>query len=593
MSRKIIPMEYKYALVLAYGQRCAACSEFKEDAWKDRNLVIDHILPIKYDQKKYKKEKEEAFEKFGLPDSFDLNSILNLRPVCAGCNNTKSDAVFSEITQLALEKASRKKREVEKYIKKFHTTPEVLKIMASLEKLQNSGSKIEDILDEVTGMSYRFSYKKKKEIVEGFDCKALYLENSSGSINAFLPSEKDIKGSCLFTINSHYVREAMITLESFTILNKYYGGSQTPLDLGMRKYILKDFKDEGYYLDLGNTRVFLTEDQTEGFVDLLDDFIDEYVKELLAVYEKKELSNFFPRDNQFEEYQIATSTIGVWNLIDRFIKGHDYQRNDKESWNIFDAMCTNMIKVIDPETSEFKAFIKVKKTVDHFGNEEMQYYWWDFDNSYEKNLWTIVESQEWLLKQLLPKVIDEYLEGENSERNRFTFFKKQKDLPKAEVVYSNYMLKSSNVIVQTEDLECVSDASNVLTKLEDLYMRRIEYTRVGIEPLMKIFLEIEKEFKEMDLEKIKDPNHRYYFSQKFPIKIDEAKKQLEQNIENTWIEGYVLGNAFGVLDEMITSMEKNRNMKMKLIRMMKNGLNEYIQELNERNIIQGILNVYK
>jgi len=374
MIRKKIPIELKYALVLAYGQRCSSCSEFKEDVWKDRNLVIDHIIPIKYEQKKYKKERKEIFSKFELPDSFELNGILNLRPLCANCNNTKSDALFGEFTQLVLKKAKSKSNDVEKYIKKFNTTPDVLVIMKSLEQLQDSGASIEEILDEVTGMNKRFSNKKTKEIGEGFDFKVLKLENSNGSIISYLPTERKLKGNCLFMINSHYVREAMITLDHYEILSRYYGGSNTPIELGMRKYLIKNLDGEGYHVDLGNTRIFLKEDQTTGFIDILDDFIDEYVDQLLSVYEKKEITNFSPRDSQFDEFHIATSSVGVWNVIDQFTKEHDCQREDENSWNIFDAMCSNMIKVIDHKTSNYKAFIKVKESIDCFGNIKMNYW---------------------------------------------------------------------------------------------------------------------------------------------------------------------------------------------------------------------------
>lgn len=592
MVRKKIPIEIKYALVLAYGQRCSSCSEFKEDVWKDRNLVIDHIIPIKYEQQKYEKERKEVFSKFELPDSFDLNGILNLRPLCANCNNTKSDALFGETTQLVLKKAKDKSNDVKKYIKKFNTTPDVLVIMKSLEQLQDSGASIEDILDEVTGMNKRFSNKKTKEIGEGFDFKVLKLENSNGSIISYLPTERKLKGNCLFMINSHYVREAMITLDHSEILSRYYGGSHTPIELGMRKYLTKNFDGEGYYVDLGNTRIFLKEDQTTGFIDILDDFIDEYVDQLLSVYEKKEITNFSPRDSQFDEFHIATSSVGVWNVIDQFTKEHDYQREEGDSWNIFDARCSNMIKVIDPKTSDFKAFINVKESIDYFGNIKMEYYWWDIDDSYEKNLWTIIESQEWLLDQLLPKVLDEHFKENSAKKNSFSFFKRKNESLKEEIDYSNFMSSNQNVIIRIQDLLSIEDIVYVLVKLEDLYKRRINYVNIKIESLSRMLIETEKAFKQIDLAKIKDLHHQNYIQERLPNKIDEVKKRIEENTDTTWIEGYVLGTLFEVLAEMISNL-KYDGMKERLFKLMKSELIEYIDQLNERRIIQEILNVYK
>ncbi|MGM0303228.1 hypothetical protein IGI66_002893 [Enterococcus sp. AZ048] len=410
-------------------------------------------------------------------------------------------------------------------------------------------------------------------------------------LHFFLLKEK-LKGSCLFEINSHYVREAMITLDHHEILSRYYGGSHTPIELGMRKYLIKNLDDEGYYVDLGNTRIFLKEDQTTGFIDILDDFIDEYVDQLLSVYKKKEITNFLPRDSQFDEFHIATSSVGVWNLIDQFTKEHDYQRAERNSWNIFDAMCSNMIKVIDPKTSNYKAFIKVKESIDCFGNIKMNYYWWDFDNSYEKKLWTIIESQEWLLDQLLPKVLDEHFEENSAKNNSFSFFKRKNESLKEEIDYSNFMSSNQNVIIQTQDLFGVEDIISVLNKLEDLYKRRINYANVKIESLTKVLIETEKAFKQIEVAKIKNPHHQNYIQERLTNKIDEVKKKLEENTKTTWIEGYVLGTLFEVLAEMISNL-KYGGMKERLFKLMKIELVEYIHQLNERSIIQEILNVYE
>lgn len=154
------------------------------------------------------------------------------------------------------------------------------------------------------------------------------------------------------------------------------------------------------------------------------------------------------------------------------------------------------------------------------------------------------------------------------------------------------MSSNQNVIIQTQDLFGVEDIISVLNKLEDLYKRRINYANVKIESLTKVLIETEKAFKQIEVAKIKNPHHQNYIQERLTNKIDEVKKKLEENTKTTWIEGYVLGTLFEVLAEMISNL-KYGGMKERLFKLMKIELVEYIHQLNERSIIQEILNVYE
>lgn len=60
MEREKIPDDVRYGIVMAYNQKCACCGEYHQDEFfSTRYIVIDHIIPISFNQEKNKEEKNK------------------------------------------------------------------------------------------------------------------------------------------------------------------------------------------------------------------------------------------------------------------------------------------------------------------------------------------------------------------------------------------------------------------------------------------------------------------------------------------------------------------------------------------------------
>ncbi len=119
----------RYALFTIHQQKCWLCYE----TLLLGDMEIDHILPDNL--QKNVAELDKALEEFGLPSNFDLNSLDNLLPSHARCNNQKRKHVFraTPLIQFWLDQAASKAQCVRDLRMKYITDQELEKAIATVE----------------------------------------------------------------------------------------------------------------------------------------------------------------------------------------------------------------------------------------------------------------------------------------------------------------------------------------------------------------------------------------------------------------------------------------------------------------------------
>lgn len=105
------------ALVDAWDNRCHWCGEVGDQS----EFEIDHILPPD--------RRDEGIKVYGLKADFDVQSVMNLAPICAAgrrCNQSKSNTLFAQLGRGILvdilKKAAKRADQVERRVRALRTS---------------------------------------------------------------------------------------------------------------------------------------------------------------------------------------------------------------------------------------------------------------------------------------------------------------------------------------------------------------------------------------------------------------------------------------------------------------------------------------
>jgi hypothetical protein len=107
MAKTNFSYAQRFAIYTAHGEKCWLCGKAVELT----DMEVDHVIP---EWLAGMRELAGILKGFGLSESFDLNSYLNLMPAHDECNKKKGGHVFeaTPLIQLALETCAKKEHRV-------------------------------------------------------------------------------------------------------------------------------------------------------------------------------------------------------------------------------------------------------------------------------------------------------------------------------------------------------------------------------------------------------------------------------------------------------------------------------------------------
>ncbi|MEY9971842.1 hypothetical protein ABH966_002215 [Lysinibacillus sp. RC46] len=516
-------MNYKYnknndivraALFHEYEGKCF----YSNEQLRYKEMHIDHIIPQDISKEKFGK----IVSILGLPEDFNINSLYNLVPCNPNVNQVKNKDLYPEafLGHCIYDKSSKKVDKVKYRIEQLKKDKNIDKAIARLVAIAEGSITKEELERIYDSISNEKPYEENRNIFKYSDSYSYSKSLSNVKLTANLPLYPSIQGSCLITFNTLRLRDCMITLNHEQILNKLFEGAKTDLESGLRRFILPNiFNDsQEYYVDLANVRIPLERDEVIQLINIIDDFYEIYIEAIKDIYEIFNWSNFRKINRLKNNLVLCKISKKLWFEISEFCRRFDYQNGSAE-WNIFDVT-GSIIKVLDKETQDFKAFIFPmieESSYQIYQAEEVSIVWtdeyfWDKKIHYfkESEYWSPIMAYKWLVEDLIPKVIYE-IEIKGTKK-LFTSTKSFERF-KTEFVLSNYVSLIPNneiemdlltileklqtffmglpsMVVQTEDLKTFYKIFKKIISYSDMESSEINYVK------SKLQLELEEENKE-------------------------------------------------------------------------------------------------
>ncbi|MCR8842258.1 HNH endonuclease [Paenibacillus sp. SC116] len=489
--------DVRYALWQAYTKKCAICGDHIEYP----ELQIDHI--IAEDLEKKHSELTSVLKKYELPNDFKINSLYNLRPACGYCNREKSYyEAPEEITAKLLRKARNKISDVNREIKKYlDESKYALKIEAMRMAVNSEELNLEEYIDQVNNFvaDYGDEYIEHENRFTNFRS----IKHFSVSLDGNLPRVNEPEGSCLFTFNSFYIRGMNISLAHNEILKTLFKGTNTPIELLMRPYVIDKLSEDNFIIQLGSCRFNLSKDETVHLSKVVDRFISEYILAIEKIERVLSCKEFLPLSNDLTKYKLIKINQRLWKMMLKFAEEHDnYHGTGK--WHIFDSSGSNMIKVFNNQptlqyNSGFHCVIHslVESENSWEPTDEVWLVWWDVEQNQNygiRDYWTVEQAYRWLTSELIPIVIYTY---DASIRKKKLGFKKEVLIDEFKVGHDNFKhlyYRESKRHLNIQNMTRANDLIKLVESLQIYYSvtREIYLEKKSIESIYDALIYILK-----------------------------------------------------------------------------------------------------
>lgn len=324
---------HRMALWEAHGRKCVY--DGGPVSWDA--VQIDHILPRSLWSDIT--GKRQVFEALGLPETFSPNNLENLVPCRALRNSQKNDWVFApEAAHFFRQKAKEKKSEVNRWLEKLAREEEQDRIRSQAEAACEQSPALKQRLLEVLAATepYPTNDLIAKDVVR--------ISRPRVLLECILPKGEDY-GSLLIKINTLYLHRVQITLDPHRILSVLFRGWGTDCPLEKRGFVVGPRADAPgeWFVHLGGTSVFLTEDEIEQLCDAVDRCAPHFIN-ALQDREYRAGTLCFAPDGP-EDVRLLTIKRSLWAEILHFSREHDYDAGNSE-WHIFDSQGNSHIKTV-------------------------------------------------------------------------------------------------------------------------------------------------------------------------------------------------------------------------------------------------------
>ncbi|MEW9702945.1 hypothetical protein [Paenibacillus sp. SI8] len=395
----------KYAILEAHKFICF----YSKERLNLINCTIDHIIAESYENKpdvliKYIKNYD---------GNFDVNNLDNLVPASFDANVAKGDKAYDINTILHyIEQA---KSKVPKILKRIEELKKYKNIEKMLAIISNYVFTSEDPKEEISKViellaNERGPFEVRRQVLDNHFVRSL----PSVSIDAYLPRSFEKQGCCLLMFRSLFVSDCMITLNHNQIVQQLFKGLNTKSDLGKRGYIpfKNSYSPNIYYVQIGNNRFTLLENEVQELCDIVDDFADEYIKRFNSLeqkygtYEFKEIN---PINFSVKMFEIRRA---LWKILIQFTWEFDCSKGNSE-WHIFSA--TNGTIVVYPRNTILTRFFPAQSK-DHFYDSYMRaddsvcVVWEPYGSVFgqREEVWNAKRAYLWFTQEFIPYVVYYY-----------------------------------------------------------------------------------------------------------------------------------------------------------------------------------------
>ncbi|QLE56052.1 hypothetical protein [Nostoc sp. TCL26-01] len=231
-------------------------------------------------------------------------------------------------------------------------------------------------------------------------------------------------GNCQIQFSSLILRGLKVSLNHQYILGKLMIGLHTRPEWGCRSF-LKQLDDNAFEVDLGQTSIILSDLETADLCLCIDTVCQEYKNSIIAFEDALETWNFpFVEFLEIRGVHLFSVDAKLWRLMYSFANEFNYVQG-KSEWHLFQQ---EDISIRISRGIRDHAFI-LPKPINYLsllpdGIIDIVYEINDIHlqsletrgmNSWQQDIgvrgtWTAKYTQQWLLNQFIPKVIDYYTE---------------------------------------------------------------------------------------------------------------------------------------------------------------------------------------
>lgn len=541
------------AMYKVYNKKCYITGE----PIKYREMQIDHIIPESL--KNNEIELKKALKKYGLSNTFDLDSLYNLAPTDSYENRRKGGKQYTVAATLHyLEIASDKVQKIQEEIKwskkneKFDfDSSKVKSYIDDIDEVDEKKKTIEKLFDFITNDDNKFAKCNQTYV---YDEKIVYKRYTERiALEAILPQYNDCETEAVLYFKTLKLRDCKIILDNKIILTELFSGINTNPELSIRGFIIDEkitTQSENIEIRLGNNSVRLSYDDVKMLCEVIDDYSEAYIKrikdiERILQTQKFELSR---RKNCYKLFEISGSE---WMELIRFVRKHDVDRGFSK-WHIFDAESGgSMIKVYTNRTQEkykegYHSIFKIERhedTVLYPTLTSNNYIvTWEFTEDLDKKSieaindrenWNAAYACEWFENKLINKVISS---------KKQSFFSNMRKIPEQLIPKAVDRVK----YILSSEINNYDEFKDTIELLQvHFHMRaRQKYLldKEDLQGIYEIYLKMLYRFKRLD---------KHYICQKLYIKsgcnreelLSEIQK-LKDEVQKTIVSGYRIDLLF-------------------------------------------------
>lgn len=448
----------KYAILEAHGFRCYVSKERIDII----NGTIDHIIPQSHgDDSSIIDQYREK-----LDASFEVNHLYNLIPATWDINMHKGDKLY-EINRAIylMEQAKAKAPQIIKTIERLRKFKNIEKYLALISSYI-MGS--EDPKDEISKIVEMLSndmgpFEEQKVVRDGHFLRSY----SSVRLTASLPKPYEQCQSCLIEFRSMFISDCNITLNHKQIVDQLFVGLYSQAPYTKRGFIVGTYSQLSniYYVQLGNNRFTLKENEVKELCDIVDEFADEYIKRFKFIENKWETDRFLNFDASRFTVRLVEVDLNQWRKILDFTWEFDYANGESE-WHIFNKLNNRIM--LYPQHTITTSLIPVETKQD-----TIWITWERYDTSFVQSTetWGAMRTYQWLTQELIPYV--EYYYA-NVKPGGISLFKKNVkfDEYKEGFRLENYIRNSYTAVFrpkQLNEITTIVELRHYVTKLYEFY----------------------------------------------------------------------------------------------------------------------------
>ncbi|OAL77309.1 hypothetical protein AY606_11505 [Acinetobacter sp. SFB] len=242
-------------------------------------------------------------------------------------------------------------------------------------------------------------------------------------ISALLPTENHV-GSANLTIKTHDAHGVSVILENKWMLENFLGNLGQPINSRYRPfYVGKDIA-HSEIIDLQNCRFNLPNAAIQQLIEVADNLTQAYLAAIQKI-ENEWASHNFPFITWHGQTYIALFALPkeIWDLLIKFTNAHDVDKGNTE-WHIFSAS-RNFIQLYTGERGKpiedvYHGMFWAENIEGINDTDELTLLWQPPLSKIpvsEEKWWPCQTSFEWLINQLIPKVI-----AWNRKKSLFFYF---------------------------------------------------------------------------------------------------------------------------------------------------------------------------